>query len=196
MPDAYERWICCDSDDCSVRWYHWECVGVMKTPSGYWLCPWCSPKAIQDAELLEGAKTSNSAKVAKRAVTDSHNIVNRQSKSGQVTVDKEDKAHVRPKKGIAVKKAPPKKAKSKWVGWVETDSEDIDDHKQNIKAALRAGLDTEGKRMKKAHAARASEKLTKSGVVHKTSKVATGAKRRVRSDVLEDADELGRDNAK
>lgn len=50
-PDASVNWICCDNDDCPVRWYHWECAGVTEEPSGDWLCSMCGLRSTKGAEL-------------------------------------------------------------------------------------------------------------------------------------------------
>ena len=187
MPDAFEDWICCDSDNCSVTWYHWECVGVTERPSGHWLCPKCSLKSTTDAELLNeprGAGKSISPKMAKRTLIDPKKAVNHEEKVEQVAANK---TPVRPKKGIAVKKAPPKKTKSQWgVGWVETDSEDDEDVKKASKAAAHA----ERKRAKRSSATQTKGKLTKSGAVKKTSKPAAGVKKSVRFDIPKAVDEF------
>ena len=33
--------IGCDNENCSVQWYHFECVGVKIKPRGKWYCPEC-----------------------------------------------------------------------------------------------------------------------------------------------------------
>lgn len=33
--------VACDNMDCKIKWYHFECVGLYKTPEGLWYCPTC-----------------------------------------------------------------------------------------------------------------------------------------------------------
>ena len=189
MPDAFENWICCDSDGCSVTWYHWECVGVTERPSGYWLCPRCSLKSTTDAKLLKarrGANTSISPIIAKRTLIDPKKAVNDEPKGEQIAANK---TPVRSKKGIAVKKAPPKKTKSQWgVGWVETDSEDEEQDIEDVRKAQTAATVAKEKREKRAIATQPKGKLTKSGAVNKASKPAAGVQKSVRFDIPKEID--------
>ena len=35
----------CDGDDCSIEWFHLQCVGLSRTPTTEkWLCPHCKDK--------------------------------------------------------------------------------------------------------------------------------------------------------
>ncbi|GMM52925.1 histone acetyltransferase [Starmerella bacillaris] len=36
--------IACDSDNCEIEWFHWECVGLTGDPVGAWFCPQCRDK--------------------------------------------------------------------------------------------------------------------------------------------------------
>lgn len=36
--------IACDSDNCEIEWFHWECVGLTADPVGAWFCPQCREK--------------------------------------------------------------------------------------------------------------------------------------------------------
>ena len=38
----YGDMIRCDSDDCSIEWFHYPCVGLVRAPVKRWLCPDCS----------------------------------------------------------------------------------------------------------------------------------------------------------
>lgn len=40
--------ICCDNEDCSIKWFHLRCVGLDTIPDGSWYCPNC--KALMDAK--------------------------------------------------------------------------------------------------------------------------------------------------
>ena len=183
MPDAFENWICCDSDGCSVTWFHWECVGVTERPSGYWLCPKCSLRSTTNAELLKeqrGADKPMSPMTAKRTLIDPKNAAKDENKGGHTAVNK---TPVRPKKGIAIKKAP-KKTKPQWVGWVEQDSED--DGEEDIGDVKRVSKPTavaERKQAKRSDATRPRAKLTKSGAVKKSSKPAASVKKSMRFDL-------------
>ena len=183
MPDAFENWICCDSDSCSVTWYHWECVGVTERPSGYWLCPKCSLKSTTNAELAKeqrGADKSISPMTAKRTLIDPKKAVNNENKGGHAAVNK---TPVRPKKGIAVKKAP-KKTKPQWVGWVEQDSEDDGEEDiGDVKKTSKPTAVAERKRAKGSDATQPKGKLTKSAAVKKTSKPAAGVKKGMKFDL-------------
>ena len=33
--------IACDNPNCTVEWYHYECVGLKRAPRGNWCCPTC-----------------------------------------------------------------------------------------------------------------------------------------------------------
>ena len=181
-PDASEDWICCDGDDCPVGWYHMECVPLTEEPSGKWLCPRCSPTSSNDAELLRkerGSKRALFPKLGKATATSSKGAFDGGKKSGRVV---REKAPVRAKKGIAIKKASPKKERSKWVGYVETSSEDEEDHKKSVEAAQIAVTVAEGRRTK-AQTTQSEGRLTKSGAIKKTSKLAAGVKKTVRFEI-------------
>lgn len=168
MPDAFENWICCDNDGCSITWYHWECVGVTEIPSGNWLCPRCSLKSTTNAELLkeqQGADMSASPTIAKRTLMNPKKAVKDEKKGEQVAVNK---TPARSKKGIVVKKVP-KKKKPQWVGWVEMDSEGEEGFEKDPKRAQRAGLVAKESRVK-ARATQTQGRLTKSGAVQKKLK--------------------------
>lgn len=57
--DEVSEMIGCDSRDCSIEWFHFECVGIMVPPKGHWYCPECRKKRQQKREALKlKAKTS------------------------------------------------------------------------------------------------------------------------------------------
>lgn len=31
----------CDNPDCTIEWFHFECVGLKAEPEGEWYCPLC-----------------------------------------------------------------------------------------------------------------------------------------------------------
>eukprot|EP00300_Choanocystis_sp_HF-7_P032418 c4290_g1_i2.p1 GENE.c4290_g1_i2~~c4290_g1_i2.p1 ORF type:complete len:183 (+),score=34.14 c4290_g1_i2:692-1240(+) len=39
---AFGEMVACDSEQCKIEWFHFECVGLNATPKGRWLCPQCS----------------------------------------------------------------------------------------------------------------------------------------------------------
>ncbi|GAB0098583.1 hypothetical protein DMENIID0001_143360 [Sergentomyia squamirostris] len=42
--DEVSEMIACDGDNCSIEWFHFECVGIMVPPMGKWYCPECKQK--------------------------------------------------------------------------------------------------------------------------------------------------------
>lgn len=108
--------------------------------------------------------------------------VNDENQGGHTAVSK---TPIRPKKGIAVKKAP-KKTKPRWV---ETDSEGEEGYEKGSKRAQRAGTVAKESQTK-ARATQTQGRLAKSGAIQKKSKTATGASKRVRFDIPEAFDEL------
>ncbi|CAI6361054.1 unnamed protein product [Macrosiphum euphorbiae] len=38
---SYGEMIGCDNPDCSIEWFHFECVELIKKPKGKWFCPIC-----------------------------------------------------------------------------------------------------------------------------------------------------------
>lgn len=148
-----------------------ECVPLTEEPSGKWLCPKCSPTSSNDAELLRqgrGSKRQLFPKLGKTTATSSKGAFDGGKKSGRVVTER---APGRAKKGIAIKKASPKKERSKWVGYVETSSEDEEEHKKSVEAAQKAVTVAEGRRTK-AQTTQSEGRLTKSGAIKKTSKLA------------------------
>lgn len=178
-PDASVNWICCDNDDCPVRWYHWECAGVTEEPSGDWLCSMCGLRSTKGAGLgkqRRGVKTPMFPKLGKTAATAFNGTLDRENKSGRGVADK---THVGAKKGVAVKKAPPKKEKPKWIGWVEMTSEGEEEYRENVFAAQGAVSVANGRRTK-ARATQSMERPTRSRTLRGTSKQAAKGKRGAR----------------
>ena len=58
--DEVSEMIGCDARDCSIEWFHFECVGIMVPPKGHWYCPECRKKRQQKRESLK-TKTKSSA---------------------------------------------------------------------------------------------------------------------------------------
>ncbi|KAK9481300.1 hypothetical protein V1514DRAFT_323486 [Lipomyces japonicus] len=40
--EAHGQMIACDNPDCSIEWYHLDCLNMKRPPKGKWLCPQCS----------------------------------------------------------------------------------------------------------------------------------------------------------
>lgn len=51
--DEVSEMIGCDSDDCAIEWFHFECVGIMVPPKGQWFCPDCRKRKQQRREMLQ-----------------------------------------------------------------------------------------------------------------------------------------------
>ena len=41
------RMIACDNLSCEFQWFHYNCVGIKRTPPGNWYCPTCKPKKLK-----------------------------------------------------------------------------------------------------------------------------------------------------
>lgn len=41
----YGDMIACDNPDCTLEWFHYECVGIARSPKGEWFCDNC--KSVQ-----------------------------------------------------------------------------------------------------------------------------------------------------
>lgn len=50
--DEVSEMIGCDSRDCSIEWFHFECVGIMVPPKGHWYCPECRKKRQQKRDNI------------------------------------------------------------------------------------------------------------------------------------------------
>ncbi|XP_037031249.1 PHD finger protein ING1-like [Bradysia coprophila] len=37
----YGQMVECDDANCKIKWYHFDCVGLTKSPEGLWFCPSC-----------------------------------------------------------------------------------------------------------------------------------------------------------
>ncbi|KAL3269982.1 hypothetical protein HHI36_009037 [Cryptolaemus montrouzieri] len=51
--DEVSEMIGCDSHDCAIEWFHFECVGIMVPPKGQWFCPDCRKRKQQRREMLQ-----------------------------------------------------------------------------------------------------------------------------------------------
>ena len=43
-----QEMICCDNEDCAIKWFHLRCVGLDTIPDGTWYCPNC--RAIMESK--------------------------------------------------------------------------------------------------------------------------------------------------
>ncbi|OQS55471.1 Ing5 [Ecytonucleospora hepatopenaei] len=41
---AYGNMIRCDEEECDIGWYHYKCIGILKTPKSPWKCSRCVGK--------------------------------------------------------------------------------------------------------------------------------------------------------
>ncbi|XP_064389382.1 inhibitor of growth protein 5-like isoform X1 [Halichondria panicea] len=39
---SFGEMIGCDNDDCSIEWFHFQCVNLTSKPKGKWFCPQCA----------------------------------------------------------------------------------------------------------------------------------------------------------
>ena len=156
-PEASEKWICCDGDDCPVKWYHWECVQVTDKPTGDWFCPKCHDSQEKRRLLDQPRKTKTSVlpNLGKTAAARSTGTGNRKNKGGNAVADK---GHVRVKKGTAIKKPTPKKTRR--IEWVEITSEDEDEDEEERVERETAIQDTKRKARTKAQTTPPNKTLT------------------------------------
>lgn len=38
---SYGQMVGCDNDNCSIEWFHFDCMKLMSKPKGKWYCPDC-----------------------------------------------------------------------------------------------------------------------------------------------------------
>ena len=38
---SFGRMICCDNDQCLIKWFHFDCLRIRSSPKGKWYCPSC-----------------------------------------------------------------------------------------------------------------------------------------------------------
>lgn len=173
-PEASTKWICCDGDDCPVKWYHWECVQVTDEPTGDWVCPKCSHKSQEKRQLSyqpQKGKTPVLPHLDKTAAARSTGPVTPKKKGGNPVADK---GHVRVKKGIAIKKPTPKKTTR--TEWVEITSEDEDEDQKggiNEKNTIQDAVIDKRKARTKAPATQQNKRLTQSQRRQRSSKRAS-----------------------
>ena len=91
-------WVECCSRSCAVSWYHFKCVGLTKTPLGFWLCPDCGPTTALNIDTRAPRKNSANTPLFPN-------------------LGREKELPL--KKGVAIKKVTSKKEKPRWKGWVE-----------------------------------------------------------------------------
>ena len=114
--DGSGNYIQCDNEQCTVVWYHWECVQVFEEPAGKWLCPKCSPSAAYYVKQLVKERGSKGEE--------------RHQQEPTLEIKKKEEAN----KGVATKKPAPDKPKPRWVGWVELSSDGEEEFKRKVDA--------------------------------------------------------------
>ena len=145
MGDGSGAYIECDNEDCSVRWYHWECVQVTKEPVGTWLCPSCSPNAtFYIKQLMKERKASPSVPNPGKAATPNSS---KSRKAATSTPSKGKGQESGATKKEVVKKGPAiKKPKPRWVGWVQLSANEEEDYKRKVNAKFTMEDGVQGKR--------------------------------------------------
>ncbi|XP_066996164.2 uncharacterized protein [Anabrus simplex] len=53
--DEVSEMIACDGKECTIEWFHFECVGIMVPPKGKWFCPDCRKKSAGRGEYLDNS---------------------------------------------------------------------------------------------------------------------------------------------
>lgn len=46
--DESSNMIACDGSNCSIEWFHFQCVGIVAAPEDKWYCPQCRPQYVAD----------------------------------------------------------------------------------------------------------------------------------------------------
>ena len=44
--EEHGRMVACDNTQCTVEWFHYSFVGIMRKPRGKWYCPYCSKLSL------------------------------------------------------------------------------------------------------------------------------------------------------
>ena len=57
--DEVSEMIACDSKDCEIEWFHFECVGIMVPPKGHWFCPDCRKRNFLKSKAAAEAEVAN-----------------------------------------------------------------------------------------------------------------------------------------
>ncbi len=39
---SFGEMIACDNEECSIKWFHIDCIGLKSLPKGKWYCPECT----------------------------------------------------------------------------------------------------------------------------------------------------------
>ncbi|KAE9525484.1 hypothetical protein AGLY_014284 [Aphis glycines] len=50
---SYGNMICCDNPDCSIEWFHFECVNLTIKPAGKWFCPNCKKTGEKKIDIFK-----------------------------------------------------------------------------------------------------------------------------------------------
>ena len=49
---SYGDMVRCDNKECDIGWFHLDCVGLERAPTGEWLCPNCRPRPKKRASRM------------------------------------------------------------------------------------------------------------------------------------------------
>jgi len=66
---SYGEMIGCDNEQCSIEWFHFDCVRLTHKPKGKWFCPRCRgsrPNIMNPDLLAEQQKRSDRSSTMKR----------------------------------------------------------------------------------------------------------------------------------
>ena len=56
--------VACDGPNCSIQWFHYECVGLQEEPkSKKWFCTDCSKKSVSSDDDVKIVKISKAGEV-------------------------------------------------------------------------------------------------------------------------------------
>lgn len=50
---SYGEMVRCDNPDCTLRWFHYPCIGMVEPPTGKWYCPRCVVTGELNAKMTE-----------------------------------------------------------------------------------------------------------------------------------------------
>ena len=124
-------WVECCSRSCAVSWYHFKCVGLTKTPLGFWLCPDCRPATALNVDTRAPRKNSANTPLFPNL-----------GREGPAALKKE----LPFKKGVAIKKVTHKKEKPRWKGWVEVSETEEEEFIKKVEEPWSALILLQGRR--------------------------------------------------
>jgi hypothetical protein len=86
-PDDGSLMVCCENEECAIKWYHGRCIGLKKEPKGAWWCAECAPG---HALTVAARGVRGKGRQAKTTVKDEKELTN-----GKKPVEKGEKAAVK-----------------------------------------------------------------------------------------------------